>query len=123
MIPLTGKQKRLLEYLRSCDECPSFDEMRDALTLKSKSGVHRLIAALEERGYIRRIPNRARAIELVHDPKIPVPTVVSKNAVPRKLASCSIHELAAEASRRGLVIGRSYRDINGAHKVSLVQVP
>jgi repressor LexA len=115
MIPLTRKQSALLEFLRGCDECPSFDEMKVALGLKSKSGVHRLVDALEERGYIRRIPNRARAIELVHDPKIPVPTVT-----PQRLASCSIHDLAMEASRRGLVIGRSYRDIDGRRKISLV---
>ncbi len=44
---------------------PSFDEMKDALDLRSKSGIHRLIMALEERGFIRRLPNRARALEVV----------------------------------------------------------
>ncbi|MEO1155549.1 MAG: S24 family peptidase, partial [Pseudomonadota bacterium] len=47
---------------------PSFDEMKDALELKSKSGIHRLITALEERGYIRRLPHRARALEVVKLP-------------------------------------------------------
>src|SRR5438128_2614383 len=49
---------------------PSFDEMKDALDLRSKSGIHRLITALEERGFIRRLPNRARAIEVI---KLPEP--------------------------------------------------
>jgi repressor LexA len=71
MIPLTKRQKALLDYLRSCDECPSFTEMKTALGLKSKSGVHRLVDALEERGYIRRMPNRARAIEVVDHPYFP----------------------------------------------------
>jgi len=66
---LTVKQSELLEYLRHCeslgDVAPSFDQMKSYLGLKSKSGVHRLILALEERGYILRRPNRARAIEVV----------------------------------------------------------
>ena len=47
---------------------PSFDEMKDALSLKSKSGIHRLITALEERGFIRRLPHRARALEVLKMP-------------------------------------------------------
>lgn len=66
---LTLKQKELLTYLsdhmQQHDVPPSFDEMRDALGLASKSGVHRLVSGLEERGYIRRLANRARAIEIL----------------------------------------------------------
>ena len=66
---LTRKQSELLSFLtshlREHDVPPSFDEMRDALGLASKSGVHRLVSGLEERGYIRRLANRARAIEIV----------------------------------------------------------
>jgi repressor LexA len=65
MMPLTRKQRELFDYLRSCDDCPSFIEMRDALGLTSKSGIHRLLSALEERGYITRLHNRARAISIV----------------------------------------------------------
>lgn len=69
---LTAKQRELLMFIRSrLDESgisPSFDEMREALDLKSKSGVHRLISALEERGFIRRLPNRARALEVLKVP-------------------------------------------------------
>ncbi len=66
---LTRKQKELLNYLSHHIEQhevpPSFDEMRNALGLASKSGVHRLVSGLEERGYIRRLANRARAIEIL----------------------------------------------------------
>jgi repressor LexA len=69
---LTVKQRELLTYidqrLKASGVSPSFDEMREALELKSKSGVHRLISALEERQFIRRLPNRARALEVVRLP-------------------------------------------------------
>jgi len=70
---LTAKQHELLRFihdrLRRTGVSPSFDEMREALDLKSKSGVHRLISALEERKFIRRLPNRARALEIVRMPE------------------------------------------------------
>ncbi|MEA2998202.1 MAG: repressor LexA [Sphingomonadales bacterium] len=69
---LTRKQSELLIYihgrLAESGISPSFEEMKDALALKSKSGVHRLISALEERGFIRRLANRARALEIVRMP-------------------------------------------------------
>ncbi|CUJ35546.1 transcriptional repressor LexA [Cognatishimia activa] len=69
---LTKKQKDLLEFihkrLQKDGVPPSFDEMKDALDLRSKSGIHRLITALEERGFIRRLAHRARAIEIVKLP-------------------------------------------------------
>ncbi len=69
---LTRKQHELLCYiherLAETGVSPSFEEMKDALDLKSKSGVHRLISALEERGFIRRLPNRARALEVTRMP-------------------------------------------------------
>jgi repressor LexA len=69
---LTAKQRELLLFiddrLKDSGISPSFDEMREALELKSKSGVHRLISALEERGFIRRLPNRARALEVLKLP-------------------------------------------------------
>jgi repressor LexA len=71
---LTRKQFELLRFiherLKESGVPPSFDEMKDALDLRSKSGIHRLITALEERGFIRRLPNRARAIEVI---KLPEP--------------------------------------------------
>ena len=70
---LTRKQKELLmfihERVKEQGVPPSFDEMKEALDLKSKSGIHRLITALEERGFIRRLPHRARALEILKLPE------------------------------------------------------
>ena len=70
---LTPKQKELLmfihERLKESGVPPSFDEMKDALDLRSKSGIHRLITALEERGFVRRLPHRARAMEIIRLPE------------------------------------------------------
>jgi len=70
---LTRKQHELLRFIQTRLEesgvSPSFEEMKEALDLKSKSGVHRLISALEERGFIRRLPNRARALEVIRAPE------------------------------------------------------
>ena len=70
---LTKKQQELLlfihERMKESGVPPSFDEMKDALDLASKSGIHRLITALEERGFIRRLPNRARALEVIKLPE------------------------------------------------------
>ena len=95
---LTRKQHELLcfihERLSASGVSPSFEEMKDALDLKSKSGVHRLISALEERQFIRRLPNRARALEVVRmpeaadrraapvaKPKISVPMAANENVL------------------------------------------
>ena len=85
---LTSKQHELLNFihdrLSATGVSPSFDEMREALDLKSKSGVHRLISALEERQFIRRLPNRARALEVVRMPEIAAtaPPAAAKPIVP-----------------------------------------
>jgi repressor LexA len=69
---LTSKQKELLIFIhdrvKDTGVPPSFDEMKEALDLRSKSGIHRLITALEERGFIRRLPHRARALEIIKLP-------------------------------------------------------
>ena len=82
---LTAKQRELLLFidarLKENGISPSFDEMREALDLKSKSGVHRLISALEERGFIRRLPNRARALEVTK-----LPEAKGDNVVPMRAA-------------------------------------
>jgi repressor LexA len=74
---LTRKQSELLRFiherLKESGVPPSFDEMKDALDLRSKSGIHRLIMALEERGFIRRLPNRARALEVLRLPESATP--------------------------------------------------
>ena len=72
---LTRKQHELIcfiaDRLNDTGVSPSFEEMKEALDLKSKSGVHRLISALEERGFIRRLANRARALEVLKLPERP----------------------------------------------------
>lgn len=74
---LTKKQNELLRFinerLKESGVPPSFDEMKEALDLRSKSGIHRLIMALEERGFIRRLPNRARALEVLKLPESSTP--------------------------------------------------
>ena len=81
---LTAKQRELLQYIHDrlgeTGVSPSFDEMREALDLKSKSGVHRLISALEERQFIRRLPNRARALEVLRMPEAGGQPAVAANA-------------------------------------------
>ena len=70
---LTAKQHELLHFIQQRLDVsgisPSFEEMKEALGLKSKSGIHRLISALEERGFLRRLPNRARALEVLKTPE------------------------------------------------------
>ena len=82
---LTVKQRELLLFidhqLKASGVSPSFDEMREALDLKSKSGVHRLISALEERAFIRRLPNRARALEVIRMPEGISPAIASALAI------------------------------------------
>lgn len=89
---LTKKQYELLmfinERLKETGIAPSFDEMKEALHLKSKSGIHRLISALEERGFIRRLPHRARALEITRLPDSVSPSLatsahISKTGEPR----------------------------------------
>ena len=97
---LTRKQHELLRFiqirLEESGVSPSFEEMKEALDLKSKSGVHRLISALEERGFIRRLPNRARALEVIRQPEdinnknAPLPAANSNDVMaPMRAASVS----------------------------------
>ena len=79
---LTAKQKELLLYIheriKETGVSPSFDEMKEALDLASKSGIHRLITALEERGFLRRLPHRARALEVLKLPESMTPAAPPK---------------------------------------------
>ena len=94
---LTAKQRELLQFitvrLEDSGISPSFEEMKEALDLKSKSGVHRLISALEERGFIRRLPNRARALEVIRQPEDSV-------AAPRSRANDNVVPLRRPAPVR-----------------------
>lgn len=93
---LTPEQSRLLEYIASFSDreehCPSYEQMKKAMGLASKSGIHRLIQALHERGAIRRLPNRARSIEVVNLERF-------APEVERKLASyCRQNRVSQEAA-------------------------
>jgi len=101
---LTAKQHELLLFIqRKLEETgisPSFEEMKEALDLKSKSGVHRLISALEERGFIRRLPNRARALEVTRQPedvtsgkRVPANDLVSRVAMPPRAAPSAANDI------------------------------
>jgi repressor LexA len=101
---LTAKQHSLLifihERLEATGVSPSFEEMKEALDLKSKSGVHRLIGALEERGFLRRLPNRARALEVVKMPDGGSARGLAKDeAVNNKVVSLSDNRPAAQPPR------------------------
>ena len=99
---LTRKQHELLRFIQIRLEesgiSPSFEEMKEALDLKSKSGVHRLISALEERGFIRRLPNRARALEVLRQPE-DVTTKVQERAAANLNAAIPALRPPAEAPR------------------------
>ncbi|MBA4355144.1 MAG: repressor LexA [Novosphingobium sp.] len=97
---LTRKQHELLTFIQIRLEdsgiSPSFEEMKEALDLKSKSGVHRLISALEERGFIRRLPNRARALEVLRQPD----SAVTKGATAPSREAANANASAAVAPLR-----------------------
>jgi len=88
---LTAKQQQLLLFIKQHLELggvsPSFEEMKEALDLKSKSGIHRLISALEERGFIRRLANRARALEVLKLPEGLVQLPAKTSIIPSALAA------------------------------------
>lgn len=79
---LTVKQYNLLMFInkvnRETGQCPSFDEMKDAIGLKSKSGIHALITSLEERNFIRRLPHKARAMEVIRLPRFKPQAVIDE---------------------------------------------
>ena len=98
---LTAKQHELLHFIQQRLDAsgisPSFEEMKEALGLKSKSGIHRLISALEERGFLRRLPNRARALEVLKVPEAAKPAVRNDrdNIVPLRKSPPAIRPIAA----------------------------
>lgn len=114
---LTRKQHELLmfihERIKETGVSPSFDEMKDALDLASKSGIHRLITALEERGFLRRLPHRARALEVVKLPQEATTSAPPKGRGPAHLSIVEAGEpppaaapLAANDTRELPVLGR-----------------
>lgn len=101
---LTAKQHELIRFIQQRLEetgiSPSFEEMKEALDLKSKSGVHRLISALEERGFLRRLPNRARALEVIRQPEdaTPAARAASGNVVAMAPAAAATRAAPAPAN-------------------------
>lgn len=106
---LTAKQHELLRFIQQRLEetgiSPSFEEMKEALELKSKSGVHRLISALEERGFLRRLPNRARALEVIRQPEdaTPARAVVTAGANVVSLAAAATAKPSAPAPANDVI--------------------
>lgn len=96
---LTRKQFELLmfinERIKESGVSPSFDEMKMALNLKSKSGIHRLITALEERGFIRRLPHRARALEIIKLPESASPSVARQKGFQPMVIEGSLDDVPA----------------------------
>jgi len=115
---LTKKQLELLNFIhervRESGVAPSYDEMKDALGLKSKSGIHRLINALEERGFIHRMPHRARALEVTRLPDALSPTLDGFQRV-RHLTH------AEQAGENGS--GRVIRPNFGSHPKAVDRIP
>jgi repressor LexA len=111
---LTRKQLELLEFIdarmKRDGVPPSFDEMKEALQLRSKSGIHRLITALEERGFIRRLPHRARAIEVIRLPETTdrrfAPRVIEGGARPPAPAPRGARPVEAAQALELPVMGR-----------------
>jgi len=104
---LTPKQYELLAYIDTFigqhGVSPSFDEMKEALNLKSKSGIHRLIIALEERGFIRRLPHRARALEVLRRPETMAESAPKRSGMfaPRVIEGDFANELGGASGREG----------------------
>jgi repressor LexA len=120
---LTRKQHELLmfihERMKEAGIPPSFDEMKDALDLKSKSGIHRLITALEERGFIRRLPNRARALEVVKLPDSMNPTLGGRKArFEPSVIEGTLGRVAAPPARAPSNVGDSFA-VDAARPVSV----
>ncbi|MDO9368605.1 MAG: transcriptional repressor LexA [Sphingopyxis sp.] len=96
---LTAKQHELLHFIQqkldTSGISPSFEEMKEALGLKSKSGIHRLISALEERGFLRRLPNRARALEVIKTPEAAKTVPSRENIVPLRKPAPAMRPIAA----------------------------
>lgn len=102
---MTPRQRDALDTIKSFKEKfgypPSMRELVAAMNLKSTSEAHRLIKGLEQRGYLRRLRNRSRAMEIVETPSLP-----------KDLSQFSISDLAREAKRRGLVVGQILTEIH-----------
>ena len=128
---LTRKQHELLcfihDRLADTGVSPSFEEMKDALDLKSKSGVHRLVAALEERQFIRRLPNRARALEVLRMPErtktekpvAPRPAIVTPAAKPAPVLPAAANDVLEIPLHGRIAAGLPIEALEGQSSLSV----
>jgi repressor LexA len=125
---LTRKQHELLcfinDRLSETGVSPSFEEMKEALDLKSKSGVHRLISALEERNFIRRLPNRARALEILRLPdaiKTPAPAAAKANvqAPPSRVVPPAANDVLEVPLHGRIAAGLPIEALEGQNSLSV----
>ena len=124
---LTRKQHELLcfinDRLSETGVSPSFEEMKDALDLKSKSGVHRLISALEERNFIRRLPNRARALEILRLPDAikttPAPAKSNIQAPPARIAPPAANDILELPLHGRIAAGLPIEALEGQSSLSV----
>ena len=118
---LTAKQRELLMFINdrlgATGVSPSFDEMREALDLKSKSGVHRLVSALEERQFIRRLPNRARALEVLKLPETSAPA--SAGAAPRPVLPAAANDTIDIPLHGRIAAGTPIEALQGSENLSV----
>jgi len=114
---LTRKQHELLmfihERIKEAGVSPSFDEMKDALDLASKSGIHRLITALEERGFLRRLPHRARALEVVK-----LPQQATTSAPPKGRGPARLQLVEPSETPLGLAVANDTRELSILGKIA-----
>ena len=114
---LTRKQHELLmfihERIKESGVSPSFDEMKEALDLASKSGIHRLITALEERGFLRRLPHRARALEVVK-----LPQQATTSSPPKGRAPFKPQLVEADAGQQAMNVANDTREISVLGKIA-----
>ncbi|MBZ9988603.1 transcriptional repressor LexA [Mesorhizobium sp. BH1-1-5] len=124
---LTRKQHELLmfihERLKESGIPPSFDEMKEALDLASKSGIHRLITALEERGFIRRLPNRARALEVLRLPDSIAPGLNAAKKFSPSVIQGSLGQNNVSRQIRPVAPSRAPTPSNDDDAVSAVSIP
>jgi repressor LexA len=124
---LTRKQHELLcfinDRLSETGVSPSFEEMKEALDLKSKSGVHRLISALEERNFIRRLPNRARALEILRLPEAikttPAPTKSNVQAPPARIMPPAANDILELPLHGRIAAGLPIEALEGQSSLSV----
>jgi repressor LexA len=121
---LTRKQHELLcfihDRLEDSGVSPSFEEMKEALDLKSKSGVHRLISALEERSFIRRLPNRARALEVLRMPeRTKAEAAVAKVAAPPKTLPIAANDVIEVPLHGRIAAGAPILAMEGQNSLSV----